>query len=79
MKLFPKDITGRHFYVGQKAVRSNSAGKVGPQDGIHIVDITRVCEGKVYINNSKHPLLYPERLAIIDQSAATNAFEGGFY
>ena len=58
------DVQGKTFAVGQKVAR---AVKIGAVDGVEvkITEVTKVDGDKVYLNGSKQPMKFPERLAII--------------
>ena len=60
----PLDVRGKTFMPGQQAVRGftlNRAGSVG----LEVVEITSVKDGKIYLNGSRVPIKFPERLAIL--------------
>ena len=56
-----KDKLGATFHEGCKVVRAISDGDIA------ICTVTRISEGKLYLNNSKAPMKYPGRLLIIEQ------------
>ena len=58
------DVQGKQFEVGQKVAR---AAKYYKTDGLHveIVYVTKVDGDKVYLADSKRPMMFPERLCII--------------
>lgn len=58
------DVQGKTFEVGQKVAR---AAKYYQMDGLHIeiVPVTKVDGDKVYLNSSKRPMTFPERLCIV--------------
>jgi hypothetical protein len=56
-----KDFQGNSFHVGCKIVRA-----VG--DGILAISVvTKIENGKLYLNDSKIAIRYPSRLLIIEQ------------
>lgn len=59
-----RDARGLEFKVGQQVAR---AAKFYRMDGLYvqICEVTRVKDGKVYLDNSVRPMTFPERLAII--------------
>ena len=59
-----KDMKGFAFNVGCKVARAELWGK-SPR--ITICEVTKIEDGKMYLDNSKHPMKYPERLLIIEQ------------
>ena len=58
-----KDVLGKEFKVGQNVARAMCPQRLTPYIEVQIV--TRVSDSKVYLNNSKQPMKFPERLAII--------------
>lgn len=58
------DVQSRQFAVGQRVAR---AAKLFQKDGLHveIATVTRVEEDRVYLNDSKQPLRFPNRVAIV--------------
>jgi len=67
----PKDMMGREFRVGDRAVRA----RVG-LNTIEIVQITEIRDGKVYCAESKVPLNYPGRLLIVNETIDANPNSG---
>ena len=61
-----KDVLGKEFRVGQQVARAMSLNK-GGSAAVVIAIVTHVdpWPGGVYLNNSKQPMKFPERLAII--------------
>lgn len=59
-----KDKTGFAFNVGCKVARAVIFGK---SPIIDICEVTRIEDGKMYLDNSKQAMKYPERLLIIEQ------------
>lgn len=58
------DVRGKIFCVGQtvgKAVSLNRGGSCA----VTICEVTRIDDGKVYLDGSKVAVKFPERLAII--------------
>ena len=61
---FALDVLGKPIQTGQQVVRGftlNRAGSVG----LEVLQVTLVKDGKVYVNNSRQPIKFPERLAIV--------------
>lgn len=60
----PVDARGIVFEVGQTVAR---AAKLGAVDGVYcqICEVTKVADGKVYLDGSAQALKYPGRVAII--------------
>jgi hypothetical protein len=61
-----KDKLGKVFHVGCKAVRAVESGY------LEVVEITKIDNGKIYINGSRIPIKYPARLVIIEQDPLVN-------
>lgn len=59
-----KDMKGFAFNVGCKVARAVVYGR-SPQ--IEICEVTRIEDGKMYLDNSKQAIRYPDRLLIIEQ------------
>ena len=61
----PKDVRGKEFVVGQTVAK---AAKMLRVDGLYvaIAQVTRIDGEKVYLDNSKQPLRFPDRVAIIE-------------
>ena len=59
-----KDMKGFAFNIGCKVARATMWGK-SPR--IEICEVTRIENGKLYLDNSKQHIRYPERLLIVDQ------------
>lgn len=60
----PKDMKGFAFNVGCKVAR---AMVVGQSPKIHISEVTRIENEKIYLDGSKIAIKYPHRLLIIEQ------------
>lgn len=58
-----KDVLGKEFKAGQNVARAMCPNRLSAYIEVQIV--TRVDSDKVYLNNSKQPMKFPERLAII--------------
>jgi len=61
---FALDVRGRILQTGQQVVRGitlNRAGSVG----LEVLQVTLVQDGKVYLNESRVPIKFPERLAVL--------------
>jgi hypothetical protein len=56
-----KDMKGFTFHVGCKIVRAVGDGMLS------ICTVTRIDDGKIYLDNSKIAIRYPKRLLIIEQ------------
>lgn len=59
-----KDMKGFAFSVGCKVARAVMWGK-SPK--IDICEVTDIKDGKLYLDQSKQPIRFPERLLIIEQ------------
>ena len=59
-----KDIFGNEFKVGDDVVRAMVLGRV---PGLELGKITRIEDGKMYMNNAKVAIRYPGRLMIINK------------
>jgi hypothetical protein len=59
-----KDMMGFAFNLGCKVARAEMWGK-SPR--ITIRKVTRIENGKLYLDDSKQAMKYPERLLIIEQ------------
>jgi hypothetical protein len=59
-----KDVTGRTLKVGQTIVRVRSVGGSYTSD-LEVMEISRIEGRKVWLNNSRTPMVNPQRLAII--------------
>jgi hypothetical protein len=59
-----KDLMGFSFQVGCKVAR---AVMWGQSPKIDICEVTRIEDGKLYLDNSKQAIKFPNRLLIIDQ------------
>ena len=53
-----EDSLGREFELGNKVARSS-------MDEVKISKVTRIENGRVYLDNSKVPMNYPNRLLIL--------------
>jgi hypothetical protein len=58
------DVRGRIIQEGQQVVRGFSLNRAG-SIGLEVLSVTSVKDGKVYLNESKQPVKFPERLAIL--------------
>jgi hypothetical protein len=58
------DGRGKKFVVGQQVAK---AAKYYQTDGVHCVvcTVTKLNDGKVYLDNSVQPLRFPERVLIL--------------
>jgi hypothetical protein len=56
-----KDIKGNSFHVGCKIVRAVSDGY------LQFCEVTRMEDSKLYLDNSKVAIRYPNRLLIVEQ------------
>lgn len=54
----PNDMRGRPLRVGDRVVRASN---------IEVVDVTRVDNGKVYLDGSPRAVNYPGRLLIVNE------------
>jgi hypothetical protein len=59
-----KDMKGFAFNEGCKVARAVLWGK---SPTIEICTVTKIKEGKLYLDDSKQPMKIPERLLIIEQ------------
>jgi hypothetical protein len=59
-----KDMKGYAFNVGCTVARAVMYGK-SPM--IDLCTVTRIENGKVYLDESKQPMKFPERLLIVEQ------------
>ena len=59
-----KDMKGFAFNVGCKVARAVMWGKSPKLD---ICEVTRIEDGKIYLDDSKQAIRYPDRLLIIEQ------------
>lgn len=59
-----KDMKGFAFNEGCKVARAVMYGK-SPM--IDICEVTRIENGKLYLDNSKQAMRFPERLLIVEQ------------
>ena len=58
------DVRGRLYCVGQKVAKGVSLNK-GGSTAVVICEVTRLENGRIYLDNSKQPIKFPERLAIL--------------
>jgi len=56
-----KDIKGNSFHVGCKIVRAVSDGF------LQFCEVTRIEDTKLYLDNSKVAIRYPNRLLVVEQ------------
>lgn len=59
-----KDMKGFAFNEGCKVARAVLWGK---SPTIEICEVTKIKDGKLYLDDSKQPIRFPERLLIIEQ------------
>lgn len=59
------DVQGKEFAVGQKVARANSMYASGDGLYVTVAIVTKIDGPKVYLNESKQPLRFPDRIAII--------------
>ena len=59
-----RDMKGFAFNEGCKVARAVLWGK-SPM--IEICTVTKIKEGKLYLDNSKQPIKFPDRLLIVEQ------------
>ena len=59
-----KDLKGFAFNEGCKVARAVFWGK-SPM--IEICTVTKIKDGKLYLDDSKQPMKFPERLLIVEQ------------
>lgn len=55
------DVQGKAFEVGQKVVKGTTQFNI-----LVICYVTKVEDGKVYLDNSRAPMKCPERLCIVN-------------
>jgi hypothetical protein len=60
-----KDMKGFAFNVGCKVARAVLWSSQSPR--IEICEVTAIKDGKIYLDDSKQALKFPERLLIIEQ------------
>ena len=60
----PLDALGAPINVGDTVVRGVSLNK-GGSCGLEVRQVSKIVEGKVYLNGSPVPVKFPERLAIV--------------
>lgn len=60
------DMRGNFYHEGCEVVRSISDGH------LQICKVTKIEDGKLYLNNSKIPIRYPRRMVIITQDPLYN-------
>jgi len=58
-----KDVLGKKFKVGQNVARAFAFARLSAYIEVQVV--TKLDGDKVYLNDSKQPMKFPERLAII--------------
>lgn len=59
------DMYGRELIVGDKVAKAATSGRAV---NISICEVTRIENGKLYLDNSKVPVVYPGRLLIVNDS-----------
>jgi hypothetical protein len=60
----PVDMKGFAFHVGCTVARAELWGK-SPMITINVV--TKIKDGKIYLEHSRQPIKFPDRLLIIEQ------------
>jgi len=58
------DVRGREFAVGQEVARAKSYNRAGSA-AVVVCRVSRVDGGRVYLDDSRQPMKYPEQLAIL--------------
>jgi hypothetical protein len=58
------DMKGFAFHEGCKVARATLYGK---SPYIEICTVTKIKEGKIYLNDSKQAMRFPDRLLIVEQ------------
>lgn len=58
-----KDVLGKNFKAGQNVARAFAFARLSAYIEVQVV--TKLDGDKVYLNDSKQPMKFPERLAII--------------
>lgn len=58
------DVQGKAFAIGQKVAKAYTFFG-GSSAAVEIVYVTKVDGDKVYLNDSKRPMNFPERLCIV--------------
>lgn len=58
------DILGKAFVVGDKVVKAYQSGRAV---NISVTEVTRIENGKVYLDNSKVAINFPGRLLIVSK------------
>ena len=59
------DMYDRIFTVGDKVAKAATGGRAV---NISICEVTAIEDGKLYLNHSKVPVVYPGRLLIVNDS-----------
>jgi hypothetical protein len=61
-----KDARGVEFFVGAKVAK---AEMLYSSDGLYVKEyvVTKINEDKVYLNDSRQPLRFPERVMIMKE------------
>ena len=67
-----KDMKGFTFNVGDEVARPVLYGK---SPHIEFCIVTRIQDGKLYLDESKHAMRYPERLLITKQEEVTRMMQ----
>ena len=67
-----KDMKGFSFTVGDEVARAVLLGK---SPHIEICTVTRIEDGKLYLDNSKQAIRFPGRLLITDQEPVTRMMQ----
>jgi hypothetical protein len=60
----PRDMLGKELAVGDRVAKAATSGRAV---NLSIGNVTRVENGKVYLDNSKVAINYPGRLLIINE------------
>ena len=60
-----KDVTGRTLEVGQTIVRARRPVRGSYTSDLEVLEISKIDGRQVWLNNSKTPMVNPQRLAII--------------
>lgn len=61
-----KDFLGNEFTIGDRVIRTRMQGN---SPYLEIQKITDIRDGKLYLDGSKQPIQYPERLFNLDEFA----------
>lgn len=58
------DMLGRKFYVGDKVAKACQSSRAV---NISICEVSKIEDGKLYLNESKVAVVYPGRLLIVNE------------